>query len=1292
LRNSLRTAKKPEDIAKNFNIYVAAQNVWSFVWQQAVVGGIKDCEKEVKSQKKSDFALSYGVSDIIEFASKKDVNDELDSLAKEIEGAKIILGRDNQDNDPLVSKYFGVKKSKVTDQMRQDFRDMISDRAYQASIRYDSLNKEKEKRSTRERQKREVTEKGKEAIERANEAKQTGRAVSPEDLELIRQYQEQKQQKETTSEADKILAKEAREKQKKQRRVNWASKKRQELTPSYLTAKQRERDQYEKENADSVEKALASLNLTTQREIRRNYSNRYSSVKEDSYFARVYTQKRGEQISSSMNDNLQSTIKLKVSEYVRSQKKPKNQEDLLNNLIRDLDPDPRAEKTREAVDLLRGKLESRKTVITQKQLDASASFDPSQDDELNDLSEDIAATAQEVSKLLNGRRSASLKGEEKQRYNKLVLETNGLRDLKTQYREKLREVRRNAGLSEVPYPPSIKKKMEKVERRTQKDLENQSNLVNSKSREIFNLKEALKSKDSDIFSIVNLTPPPAGASKAQQLEMRSAARSLINQRIASETKILERATSRVTELQRRIDQEDFSITIDPKKVKLSDQEKRMLADSLGYKSEGAIRSLDKEMSGADLRRLIGVAERKGSIYFDERVTKQAEAVAITEVSAAYNLGRIEAFYEEGVKYVTWVSVLDDRTSEFCQGMNGRVFKIEEVRNVILSMQPIPNTTALPEDPSNRILSPSGVWVPPVHPRCRSYLHPIYLPEDEKYLARDLGVKTDKLGNVIPYTGQNDLESVRLLESLQKQSRAFKNKEKNQVKKKAVDLLIYRLKRGSPSLRRSLFNVLRYGDLYQQGISFLVNKLNSDGNKTITKEEIQKNDKPLMKVILGGAAIFSAGSLLYLLHKSKLLDGIQEYVGERLAEEVEEGKNFLGEMGEEAVRRAVEGIVGELKALPPGVVGELTKKENSDKDFIVDITSKSGQEVDALLNRGETAVALAINGVPTEDLSKVLLPQGSKIDALYREKIREELFRKINSETSKIRRDVLSITNEVLGDIGLATSLENIDKISVNYNGSISVKYKPDYLSRTPGRKPTLLSGKKYLKTISDKSFDSRLELASNRINQLEKVLQDLAETEKDPIQKSFIQREISRLESLKGLNNIRSLERVKNLKNLENIRNNAAEADSFGYRRVKEMEAGIERYNREASKVLDSFRSKMPGEDIFSILPDSIESIDTAEYLLNTVERAVSKAEEEFIEKSGKKFRVRKIEDMVDLSLTLSELEQAYRELQNHSGRIDYKSQLTRMNVTIGNEILEYYRKLLQLRKELAERIIELES
>jgi hypothetical protein len=118
----------------------------------------------------------------------------------------------------------------------------------------------------------------------------------------------------------------------------------------------------------------------------------------------------------------------------------------------------------------------------------------------------------------------------------------------------------------------------------------------------------------------------------------------------------------------------------------------------------------------------------------------------------------------------------------------------------------------------------------------------------------------------------------------------------------------------------------------------------------------------------------------------------------------------------------------------------------------------------------------------------------------------------------------------------------------------------------------------------------------------------------------------------------------------------------------------------------------MPGEDIFSILPDSIESIDTAEYLLNTVERAVSKAEEEFIEKSGKKFRVRKIEDMVDLSLTLSELEQAYRELQNHSGRIDYKSQLTRMNVTIGNEILEYYRKLLQLRKELAERIIELES
>lgn len=95
---------------------------------------------------------------------------------------------------------------------------------------------------------------------------------------------------------------------------------------------------------------------------------------------------------------------------------------------------------------------------------------------------------------------------------------------------------------------------------------------------------------------------------------------------------------------------------------------------------------------------------------------QAGRLVLTEAAYVSSKAQVDMFKQSGVKQVEFVATLDNRTSEICRYMSGKVFKVSELE--------------------------IGINAPPLHPNCRSVLV-AYFPDMkiEERAARDKNGKT-----------------------------------------------------------------------------------------------------------------------------------------------------------------------------------------------------------------------------------------------------------------------------------------------------------------------------------------------------------------------------------------------------------------------------------------------------------------------------------------------------------------------------------------------------------------------
>ena len=62
----------------------------------------------------------------------------------------------------------------------------------------------------------------------------------------------------------------------------------------------------------------------------------------------------------------------------------------------------------------------------------------------------------------------------------------------------------------------------------------------------------------------------------------------------------------------------------------------------------------------------------------ESYAKQAETIARTELTFAYNAGRVQTYRENGVQAVRRYCIRDERTCEQCAGLNGMVARLDDM--------------------------------------------------------------------------------------------------------------------------------------------------------------------------------------------------------------------------------------------------------------------------------------------------------------------------------------------------------------------------------------------------------------------------------------------------------------------------------------------------------------------------------------------------------------------------------------------------------------------------------------
>ena len=110
------------------------------------------------------------------------------------------------------------------------------------------------------------------------------------------------------------------------------------------------------------------------------------------------------------------------------------------------------------------------------------------------------------------------------------------------------------------------------------------------------------------------------------------------------------------------------------------------------------------MTGASQSKAIAeIRDRMGVEWY------KAERLVRTEMNHFHNQAELEAYEEMGVEKYVYVATLDNRTSEICQELDGKIFKLSEAQE--------------------------GVNYPPMHPFCRSTVRAYISEEVEKDLKR-----------------------------------------------------------------------------------------------------------------------------------------------------------------------------------------------------------------------------------------------------------------------------------------------------------------------------------------------------------------------------------------------------------------------------------------------------------------------------------------------------------------------------------------------------------------------------
>ena len=281
----------------------------------------------------------------------------------------------------------------------------------------------------------------------------------------------------------------------------------------------------------------------------------------------------------------------------------------------------------------------------------------------------------------------------------------------------------------------------------------------------------------------------------------------------------------------------------------------------------------------------------------------AERLVRTEMNHFHNQAELQAYEEMGVEQYVFVATLDNRTSQICQELDGKKFKLSEAEE--------------------------GVNYPPMHPYCRSTVRAFISDDVEKSLkrrARDENGKNTVIDNMSYSEWMNDRkkqidpiiykESVEAKpysafeEDIKKNWDTLKGINKNEEKSNVIDLL----------------NCLGFEDSY----------------------EVCKIDKKLVKG--SNNVLLTKNNLAYLLLRhGKEYDGVETLLD--IKDVLLTGSAYTGKSGKEGDLIFIKSYTGKDGRLRCNEI-KMNRRNNLSDEYIVHYLQAKEGKANKLINKYE----------------------------------------------------------------------------------------------------------------------------------------------------------------------------------------------------------------------------------------------------------------------------------------------------------------------------------------------------
>lgn len=118
---------------------------------------------------------------------------------------------------------------------------------------------------------------------------------------------------------------------------------------------------------------------------------------------------------------------------------------------------------------------------------------------------------------------------------------------------------------------------------------------------------------------------------------------------------------------------------------------------------------------------------------------QIESYAATTSARAVTTERLSEYASRGTEMVQVVAYLDDRTTEICRMMHGRIFPVDAASSSISTSSQLVQPASFWHDNANFSQTPTSAmepWLPPYHYNCRTRIVPYIEPSDPADAALD----------------------------------------------------------------------------------------------------------------------------------------------------------------------------------------------------------------------------------------------------------------------------------------------------------------------------------------------------------------------------------------------------------------------------------------------------------------------------------------------------------------------------------------------------------------------------